>query len=160
MQRSRRNVSRHDSAYRGAIASHSAGQCEWERVCSIHNLACSVTSTVKTCHLWKEKPPKKVRDMVPLTGQHVLASARLVRNLISDRTAFGTCVGTVDGYECLLSMYLWRCSSMCYHIVFRVDIYIHTPSSNTTSTLDCPLLCDTSFVSLRAILSLTLCVDG
>ena len=47
----------------GAIASHSAEQCECERVCSIHNLACSITSTVKTCQLWKEKPPKKVRDM-------------------------------------------------------------------------------------------------
>ena len=66
----------------GAIASHSAEQCECERVCSIHNLACSITSTVKTCHLWKEKPPKKVRDMKrapcaePHLGQNILRHVR------------------------------------------------------------------------------------
>ena len=74
--------------------------------------------------------------MVPLTSQHVLASARLVRNLISDRTAFGTCVGTVDGYECFY-LCIYGVVRQCVIILFfRVDIYKHTPSSNTTSTRD------------------------
>ena len=144
----------------GVIASHSVGQCECERVCSIHNLACRVTLTVKTCHLWKETPPKKVRDMVSLQERALCGTSSRTENPLA--RAWAQWTGTSVFYPCIYGV-VRQCVIILFFrvcLIFSFHIYIHTPSSNTTSTRDRPLLCDTSFVSLRAISSLTLCVDG